>query len=91
MSLGLSDIFTSFGLFVGRPVEVIDLLGDLEGVLQFFAGMLFQFLRDVVVFRAFHGLAVNDVSDNGLVFARQIFIEQIDHLLAGDFGFVLHI
>ena len=44
-------------------------------VLQFFAGVFFQLLRDMIVFRAFQGLAVNDVGNDGLVFARKIFVE----------------
>ena len=55
-------------------VEVIDLFGDLNGVRQLFASVFFQFLGNVVVFRAFHRLAVNDVGDDGLVFAREIFV-----------------
>jgi hypothetical protein len=71
-------------------IKVVDLLGDRNGMLQLFARMLFQFLRDVIVFRAFQGLAVNDVSDDGLVFPSKIVVEQLDHAFAVNFCFVFH-
>jgi hypothetical protein len=52
--------------------------------------MFLKLLGNVIVLRPFQGLAVNCVGDNGLILAREIFVEQINHAVAADFGFVLH-
>jgi len=70
------------------PVEIIDLLGDGDGMLELLAGVDRQFGRNVVVGSALQGLAVNDVSDDRLEFPREVFVEEFDHLFPGDFGFL---
>lgn len=68
-----------------RAVEVIDLLGDLDGVIQFLAGVLLQFTGDGLELRTLHRLAVDDVGDDRLEFPGEVLIEQTDHFITADF------
>src|SRR6266536_3428415 len=52
--------------------------------------MLLEFLRDIHVLRAFKRPRIDDVSDDRLVFAREILVESIDELRARD-GRVGHV
>ena len=53
-------------------------------MLQFFDGMQFQFPRNVCVRDPLQHLAVHGVSNDRLIFARQILVQQLDHLFASD-------
>ncbi len=69
-----------------HAAHVVDLVGKNDGVLQFFVGMHLQLRRDVHVGSALQHLGIVHISNNGLVFPGQIFIEQGDQFFAGDFG-----
>jgi hypothetical protein len=68
-----------------RAAEIVDLLGDRDRVRKLFAGVHLELLGDVHVLGAFERLGVNDIRDDGLVFARQVLVEVLDQLLARDF------
>src|SRR5436190_5637917 len=85
--LGIFGSLDGLGRHRRHAAEVINLLGDFDRVGEFFAGVLFQFARDVGVRSAFEHLAVHGVGDDGLVFTRQIFVEEVNHLFAGGLRF----
>ena len=66
--------------------EEIDPVAELEGVAELFLGVDFEFAGDVHVGRAFEALGVVDVGDDGLEFALEIFVEEIDELFFGEGG-----
>ena len=80
--LGFVGHFDWLGRGDGRAAEVIDLLGDFEGVIEFFGSVGFEFASDVGEGGAFDHFAVNDVGDDGLVFARKVLVEEFDHAFA---------
>ena len=67
-----------------RPAEIVDLLGENERVLQLFAGVDLQLLRDRHVLSALQDLRVHHVGNDRLVFASEVAIQEIDQLRAGD-------
>ena len=66
-----------------HTAQVIDVLGDRQGVLQLLARVHFQLLGNAHVFRALEGLRVDHVRDDRLILARQILVQQADELFAG--------
>ena len=52
--------------------QVVDVLGDREGVLQLLLGMRLEFLGNRHVLGALQHLRVDHIRDDGLVFAREI-------------------
>src|SRR4051794_40560813 len=49
-------------------------------MLQLFSRVLFQFLRDAHVLRAFQHLRIDDVGDDRLVLPRKVFVQLVDQL-----------
>ena len=72
-----------FGRDVAHASEVIDLPGNDDLVLQLFPGVLFQFLGDGHVLSAFDHLRIDDIGDDGLILARQVFIEGRNQSVGG--------
>jgi hypothetical protein len=66
----------------GHAAEKIDPVAELERVAELFLGVDFELIGDVHVSRSFEDLRVVDVGDDGLKLALEIFVEEIDHLLA---------
>ena len=64
--------------------EEIDPVAELEGVAELFLGVDFELAGDVHVGRALETLGVVDVGDDGLEFALEIFVEEIDELFFGE-------
>ena len=60
------------------------MVGDGECVGQLFGGVDGELIGDVHILRAFEDLGVVDVGDDGLIFARQVFVEELDELFPGD-------
>ena len=56
--------------------EVIDLARENQGMIELLLGVDFELGGDVHVFRALEHLGINDVRDDGLIFAGQIFVQQ---------------
>ena len=82
--LGLFAGLDGLGGDGGHAAEVVDLVGEDEGVGELFLGVDLELAGDVHVSRAFEHLGVVDVGDDGLKLALQVFVEEIDDLLAGD-------
>ena len=76
MSSAFSEVLTGLGVDGRHAAEVVDLLGDDQGVLQFLAGVLLQLVGDVHVLGALEHLRVDDVGDDRLVLAGQVLVEQ---------------
>ena len=57
---------------------------------QLLGGVARQLPGDVGKGRAFEGLAVNGGSDDRLVFAGEVLVEEFDHALAGNLWFLIH-
>ena len=55
--------------------EVIDLPRKSQGMIELLLGMDFKLRGDVHVFRALEHLGIDDVGDDGLIFAGQIFVQ----------------
>ena len=53
-------------------------------MLEFFRRVDFELRGDVHELRALQDLRVDDVADDGLIFAREIFVQQISKLGASD-------
>jgi hypothetical protein len=68
----------------GHAAEVVDLVGEDEGVGELFGGVDGELGGDVHVGRALEDLGVVDVGDDSLEFALEIFVEEINEFLAGD-------
>ena len=66
-----------------HAAEIVDLAGDRQRVLQLFTGVDLQLFGDGHVLRAFDGLRVDDVGDDRLVFAGEVFVQQLDEFFAG--------
>jgi hypothetical protein len=86
--LGLLAGLDGFGGDGGHAAEVVDLVGEDEGVGKLFLGMDLKLAGDVHVSRTFEDLGVVDVGDDGLEFALQVLVELVNQLLAGD-GFAV--
>ena len=84
--LGLLGCLDGLGGDGGHAAEVVDVVGDGEGVGELFGGVDGELVGDVHVRRAFEDLRVVDVGDDGLVFAGEIFVEEVDEFFAGDGG-----
>ena len=63
--------------------EIVDELRDDQRVLELFAGVFLELLRDRHVFGALQHLRIHDVGDDRLVLPREIFVEQLDQLFPG--------
>ena len=74
------------GVTDGHAAEVVDLIGDGEGVGELFVGVDCELVGDVHVGRSLEDLRVVDVGDDGLVLAGEVFVEEVDELLAGEGG-----
>ena len=57
-------------------ISDFDLLGNQQGMGQFFMRVLFQLTRDAHVGRALEHLRIDDVGDDGLVLAREILVQE---------------
>ena len=68
----------------GHAAEIVDVVGDGEGVGQLFGGVDGELVGDVHILRAFEDLGVVDVGNDGLIFASEVFIEELDELFPGD-------
>ena len=55
-----------------------------EGVLQLLRGVFLELLSDRHELGALDDLRVHNVGDNGLILARQVFIEKVSELVARD-------
>jgi hypothetical protein len=66
--------------------EDVDPIAEFEGVGELFLGVDFEFAGDVHVGRALEDLRVVDVGDDGLEFALEILVEEIDELFLGEGG-----
>ena len=88
----------SFGFFAGLDglggdggvaAEEVDPVAELEGVVELLLGVDFELAGDVHVGGALEDLGVVDVGDDGLEFALEVFVEQVDELGFGDGGGLL--
>jgi len=70
----------------GVAAEDVNPIAELEGVGELFLGVDFEFAGDVHVGRALEDLGVVDVGDDGLEFALEVFVEEIDELFLGEGG-----
>ena len=69
--------------------EVIDLPRQDQCMIEFLLGVNFELSGDVHVFGALEHLGIDDVSDDGLIFAGQVFVQQLRETVRGDFvGFL---
>ena len=62
--------------------EVIDLPREGQGMIELLLGVNFQLSGDVHVFGALEHLGIDDVGDDGLIFARQVFVQQLRETVA---------
>jgi len=53
-------------------------------VLELLGGVQLELFGDRHVLRALEGLRVDDVGDDGLILARQVFLEPLKQIVAGD-------
>jgi len=51
-------------------------------MVEFLLGMDFELIGDVHVLGALEDLRIDNVGDDGLVFAREIFVQQLDQFFA---------
>jgi len=51
--------------------------------------MRFKLIGNAHIFGAFQNLRINDISYDGLVFARQIFVEKLGQAVPGNFLFAV--
>ena len=69
--------------------EVIDLAREDQGMIELLLGVKLELGGDVHVFGALEHLGIDDVGDDGLIFAGQVFVQQLRKTVAGDFvGFL---
>ena len=80
----MSEVLTGLARHHRHATQVIDLLGDRQRMIELLLGVQLELAGDVHVLRTLEHLGIDDVGDDRLVFARQIFIEQVDELFAGD-------
>ena len=79
--------FHRLGRHDRHAAEVINLFRDLERVREFFRGVHFKFLRDIHVGSALQHLAVDDVGNDRLVFAGEVFVQEFNQPFASDVRF----
>ena len=84
--LGLFGGFDGLGGDGGHAAEVVDVIGEGDGVGELFGGVDFELAGDVHVLRALENLRVVDVGDDGLIFAGEIFVEEVDEFFACEYG-----
>ena len=69
--------------------EVIDLPRQSQGMIELLLGVNFQLSGDVHVLGALEHLGIDDVGDDGLIFAGKVFVQQLSELVPGYFvGFL---
>ena len=83
---GLLGGFNRLGFNRGHAAEIVDVAGDGKGVGEFFSGVDGELSGNVHVLRSLEDLRVIYVGDDGLVFAGEIFVEEVDEFLASDGG-----
>src|SRR5665213_127266 len=69
--------------------EIVDLLGNNQGVLELFGSVDCELRGDIHELGSFEDLGVNYIADDGLVFTREIFVQQIGKSISGDCGLLL--
>ena len=84
MSSALSEVFHGVRRDGRVAAEVVDLFGDRNCVLEFLAGVDLEFFRDRHELGALDDLRVDDVGDDRLIFAGEIFVEKFDQPCAGN-------
>ena len=65
--------------------EVVDLPRENQGMIELLLGVSFELGCDVHVFGALKHLGIDDVRDYGLIFAGQVFIQQLREAVTGNF------
>ena len=75
---GLLGGLDGLGRDGGHAAEVVDLVGEDDGVGELFGGVDGELGGDVHVGRAFEDLRVVDVGDDGLELAGEVFVEEVD-------------
>jgi len=76
--------FDGPGLDGWRSTQIVDLPRDGSRMLELLGGMLFELRSDVHIRGSLEDLGIHHVSDDGLVFARKVFIQSFDELFAGE-------
>src|SRR5487761_40059 len=61
-----------------HSAEIINLLGDYQGVIELFEGVFLELRGYIHVFGPLEDLGINDVSDDGLIFASEVPVQQFD-------------
>jgi hypothetical protein len=60
-----------------------------QGMIELLLGVDFELSGDVHVFSALEHLRIDDVGDDRLIFAGQVFVQKLRETIAGDFvGFL---
>ena len=67
-----------------HSAQIVDLAGNDEGMLQLLLGMGFKLFGDTHIFGALQHLGIYDIRDDGLVFAREVFVQQFRETIAGN-------
>jgi hypothetical protein len=58
-------------------------------VLQLLRGVLLELVGNTHIFGALQNLGIDDIGDDGLIFARKIFVQQLSKIFAGHFRLML--
>jgi hypothetical protein len=66
---GLFGRLNGLGRNGGHAAKIVDVVGESEGMSELFCRMDGEFVGDIHVLRALENLGVNNVGDDGLVFA----------------------
>src|SRR5215471_5965640 len=66
--------------------EIVNLSRDDQGMIELLLGVFFKLSRNVHVLGAGKHLRINHVGDDGLIFASQVFIQQLGEAVAGKLG-----
>ena len=69
--------------------QIVDLPRNDQGVLQLLLGVQFELCGDAHELSSLQHLGIHHVRDDGLVFAREVFIQQLCQMIAGNVLFAL--
>ncbi len=87
MSFAFFDVRTGLRSDHRHFAEIVDLPRENQGMIEFLLGMDFELGGDVHILGAAQHLGINDIGDNGLIFAGKVFVQQFRESVAGNFVF----
>src|SRR5580698_7609653 len=72
----------------GHFAEIVNLPREDQRMIELLLGVDLELGSDIHVLSPAEHLGINDVGDDGLIFARKVFVQQLGQASAGNLGFV---